>query len=411
MGQECADLEVALLVKVAELPAVVASPLCLSPRKAKKVFTENTSRLKAIKGLKWTKYPDDVLPAFVADMDFESPIAVTNALEEMVRSRDYGYRFNDIDQLISLWVEWVRGQHGLEIAEDECIIFTSSIQALEVAMMMHTGPGDGVALFSPVYHPFASAVEDAGRRLVDIPLRETDWKIDIDRFRDSIDERTRIVLFCQPHNPTGHIFTPEELNDFSQVVVEKDLLVISDEIWADLTLGVKPHYPLVDSGDDLRVRTITIGSASKTFNLAGARCSIAHIGHPKILERIHSLPIHFLGQPSSFGAAATAAAWKSGHAWLEETKEIIRANSVYVYDQFLNSNVEMCKPEATYLAWLNFSKTSISENPAKHLLKAGKVALEPGSKFGRQSSSYARLNFATDPEILEEIVKRVIKQI
>ena len=159
------------------------------------MFTENTSRLKAIKGLKWTKYPDDVLPAFVADMDFESPIAVTNALEEMVRSRDYGYRFNDIDQLISLWVEWVRGQHGLEIAEDECIVFTSSIQALEAAMMMHTGPGDGVALFSPVYHPFASAVEEAGRRLVDIPLRETDWKIDIDRFRDSIDERTRIVLF------------------------------------------------------------------------------------------------------------------------------------------------------------------------------------------------------------------------
>jgi len=369
------------------------------------------SRLRSIQGMKWTKYPDDVIPAFVADMDFEPPQKVSQVLEEMVRLRDFGYRFVDIDRLIPSWLGWIESQHGLELPEEHCTVFTSSIHALEAVMVLHTQPDDGVVLFSPVYHPFATAIAQAGRRLVDVPLRGSDWRIDVDRFRDSIDARTRVVLFCQPHNPTGHLFSPTEIRDFAEVAIEKDLLVISDEIWADLILDDIPHQPLGDYRNDLRERTVTIGSASKSFNLAGARCSVAHIGHPAIREKIDALPEHFLGQPSSFGAAATVAAWTSGGTWLEATKEKLKENRDYVYDQFLDSSVRMHRPEATYLAWLDFSETIIRENPSKHLLKNAKVALEPGSKFGSQSGSFARLNFATEPEILEQIVERVLSVI
>ena len=375
------------------------------------MLNEEGSRLRSIKGMKWTKYPHDVLPAFVADMDFEPPQKVSEALEDMVRLRDFGYRFVDIDRLIPAWVNWQKTQHGLEVPEGYCKIFTSSIHALEALMVLHTQPDDGVVLFSPVYHPFATAIEQAGRRLVDVPLRESDWTIDMDRFRDSIDEKTRVVLFCQPHNPTGHVFSKAEIHDFAEIADEKDLLVISDEIWSDLILGNKSHLPLADYGTGLRERTVTIGSASKTFNLAGARCSVAHVGHLPTIEKIDLFPEHFLGQPSSFGAAATVAAWTYGKPWLEETKEKLRLNRSYVYDKLKSSDVRMHKPEATYLAWLDFSQTEIFENPAKHLLKEAKVALEPGSKFGAQSGSFARLNFATETEILEEIIERILKAI
>ncbi|MEE2682885.1 MAG: aminotransferase class I/II-fold pyridoxal phosphate-dependent enzyme [Actinomycetota bacterium] len=372
---------------------------------------EDGSRLRSIKGMKWTKYPQDVLPAFVADMDFEPPQEVTEALEDMVRLRDFGYRFIDIDRLIPAWVNWQKTQHGLKVPVGDCKIFTSSIHALEAVMVLNTQEGDGVVLFSPVYHPFATAVSESGRRLVDVPLRESDWTIDMDRFRDSIDEKTRVVLFCQPHNPTGHIFSRTEIRDFAEVVIEKDLLVISDEIWADLIFDEMPHQPLGAHHNNLRDRTVTIGSASKSFNLAGARCSVAYIGDSATREKIDALPEHFLGQPSSFGAAATMAAWTFGENWLDETKEKLRINRDYVYEQFLNSSVRMDLPKATYLAWLDFSDTMIRENPSKSLLKEAKVALEPGSKFGSQSNSYARLNFATEPEILEQIIERVLSAI
>ncbi len=375
------------------------------------MLNEEGSRLRSIKGMKWTKYPHDVLPAFVADMDFEPPQKVSEVLEDMVRLRDFGYRFVDIDRLIPTWVNWQKTQHGLEVPEEDCKIFTSSIHALEAVMVLHTQPGDGVVLFSPVYHPFATAVSQSGRRLMDVPLRESDWTIDMDKFRDSIDGKTRVVLFCQPHNPTGHLFSQTEIRDFAEVVIEKDLLVISDEIWADLIFDEIPHQPLGTYKNNLRERTVTIGSASKSFNLAGARCSVAHIGHSATQEKIDALPEHFLGQPSSFGAAATVAAWTFGKNWLDETKEKLKINRDYAYEQFLKSNVRMDLPQATYLAWLDFSETTISENPSKHLLQEAKVALEPGSKFGSQSSSYARLNFATEPEILEQAIERVLSAI
>ncbi len=375
------------------------------------LFLADLGRLRSLKGMKWAKYGKDVLPAFVADMDFEPPRASYEALKEMVELQDFGYNFNHIDQLIPSWINWVLKRDGIKFRESECMAFTSAIHALEAVMVLHTGLGDGVALFSPVYHPFAKAIESAGRKLVDIPLRENDWSIDMEDFERLAESEIKVVLFCQPHNPTGHLFSSGEISEFAEIVVRNNLLVISDEIWADLIFDGESHQSLAAYGKGLESQVVTVGSASKTFNLAGARCSVSHIGNPSIREKLSQLPDHYFGQPSSFGAAATVAAWESGELWLQKILRYLQGNRDFVYEALSSTDVDMNLPQATYLAWLNFSKTNISQNPSKIILEEAQVALEPGSKFGKQSESYARLNFATSRELLETIVDRVISVI
>ena len=366
-------------------------------------------RLHSSKGMKWTKYGKDVLPAFVADMDFEPPNSVYEALKEIVDLKDFGYKFNHIDRLIPAWTNWISSRDGLELSEDHCAIFTSSIHALEAVMVLHTKPNDGVALFSPVYHPFAKAVKNAGRKLIDIPLLEEDWTIDIEKFNELAKSEIKVVLFCQPHNPTGHLFSEDEIKQFAEIIIKQNLLVISDEIWADLIFDDKSHKPLAAHGQEIQERIVTVGSASKTFNLAGARCSVAHIGDQSIRKKLSAFPEHYFGQPSSFGAAATVTAWESGKPWLRNTLKQLHENRDFLIKSFAGTNIKMDSPQATYLAWLNFSDTNISQDPSKVILEKGRVALEPGSKFGPQSHSFARLNFATSPEILESIVERILE--
>ena len=366
-------------------------------------------RLHSSKGMKWTKYGKDVLPAFVADMDFEPPNSVYEALKEIVDLKDFGYKFNHIDRLIPAWTNWISSRDGLELSEAHCAIFTSSIHALEAVMVLHTKPNDGVALFSPVYHPFAKAVKNAGRKLIDIPLLEEDWTIDIEKFNELAKSEIKVVLFCQPHNPTGHLFSEDEIKELAEIIIKQNLLVISDEIWADLIFDDKSHKPLAAHGQEIQERIVTVGSASKTFNLAGARCSVAHIGDQSIRKKLSAFPEHYFGQPSSFGAAATVTAWESGKPWLRNTLKQLHENRDFLIKSFAGTNIKMDSPQATYLAWLNFSNTNISQDPSKVILEKGRVALEPGSKFGPQSHSFARLNFATSPEILESIVERILE--
>ncbi len=368
-------------------------------------------RLRSLKGLKWSKYDPDILPAWVADMDFPPAPEVVSAIQEMVDLGDFGYRFHDADLLIPTWCDWIERSHGWRPQEDECRTFTSSMQALEAVMVLHSQPGDGVALFSPIYMPFRTAIEQAERRVIDIQLQGPDWKFDGERFTDALDPGTRVVLFCQPHNPTGHVYTQKEIDEFAAIVEDRDLIVISDEIWADITFDGIRHLSLFPNNRALRDRTITVGSASKAFNLAGARCCVAHVGPTATRVELDKFPDHYFGVNSSFGAAATVAAWTRAESWLQQVKETIERNRNYLHDRISKetSGIEMHLPEATYLAWLDFSKTNLSDNPSKELLEKAKVALEPGKKYGTQCGTFARLNFATSMEILELILDRIFE--
>ncbi len=367
-------------------------------------------RLRSIDGIKWTRYGPDILPAWVADMDFEPASEIKDAILSMVTRGDLGYNMAGLELLTETWLDWQESHHGWRPPKDETRNFTGSLQALEATMSLHTKPGDGVVLFSPVYYPFRDGIVSSGRRVVDVALDDTTWRLNAERFEAALDPDTKLVLFCQPHNPVGRVFDHEELAAFADVVERHDLLVVSDEIWGDLTYAPNAHLPLVVAEPRLTERTITLGSASKAFNIAGLRCAVAHIGSPKIREAISRLPPHALGGPASTSIAATVAAWTLGQRWLDKTRaEIMSRRDLLVERLGAEApDVGVTVPEATYLAWLDFSATSIADEPAKAILKQGKVALDIGAKFGEQSRSYARLNFATSEAILNEILDRVI---
>lgn len=365
-------------------------------------------RLRAIDGIKWSKYGSEVLPAWVADMDFTPPGPVRRAVTDMVERGDLGYNLVASDRLVPTWVEWQHRHHGWRPDERHCHAFTGTLHALEALMVLDTRPGDGVVLFTPIYQPFRAAVEDSGRRVVDVPLDGPDWRIDGERLEAAIDSTTRVVLFCQPHNPLGRVFDVDELASVADVAARHDLLVISDEIWADL-VHEPAHLPLAHAVPALADRCVTIGSASKTFNIAGLRCAVAHVGPPHLRSALADFPGHLIGSPSTVGAAATVAAWTECDDWLDTVRARLRAGRDHLLDRVAADlpGVRMHRPEATYLAWLDFGDTELADNPSKVLYTQAKVALEPGWKFGPQSHAWARLNFATSAELLDEIVDRI----
>lgn len=368
------------------------------------------TRLRSLTGVKWTANDPDVVPSWVADMDFESPPEVTAAMQAILDRGDYGYNMAARDQLITAWGDWQQRHFDWRPPEDECMVFTATLNCMALVLELMTEPGDGVVLFTPIYHPFRDITEDGGRRIVDVPLQGPDWRLDPERFEAAIDPGTKLVMFCNPHNPLGRMFDHDELAAFVEVAQRHDLLVVSDEIWADLTFA-DGHIPLWRDFEGIRERTVTLASASKTFSIAGLRCAVAHVGDPGVRRRFEALPGHFVAGPNTLGAEASLAAWTHGRPWLDEVKAQLLANRDQLAARVASDldGVTMHVPEATYLAWLDFGDSALADDPAGQLLERGGVALNAGAKFSPTATSCARLNFATSPEILDMIIDRIAK--
>jgi len=343
-------------------------------------------------------------------MDFDQAGPIKAAITSMVERGDLGYEFEGLNALQSTWAQWVSRQHGLEVDVDELWSFTGALHALEAIMVLDTVPGDGVVLFTPIYYPFRSAIEDSGRTVVDVALDTPGWRLDAERFEDALTPNTRVVLFCHPHNPTGRVFDAKELAAFADVVERRNLLVITDEVWADLAHAPNKHVPLILAEPRLAKHTVTLGSASKAFNVSGLRCAVAHVGPPHLRRALDQFPTHLLGGPSTMSAAATVAAWTQCDDWLNEHLAIISTNRDHVGARLAGEceTVGFEAPEATYLAWLDFTQTTLGDDPAKVLLKKAGVALDQGLKFGYQGAGYARLNFATNRVVLDAVLDRII---
>lgn len=374
-------------------------------------ITVDLDRVRSRAGIKWARYPGDTLAAWVADMDFDPPEVVTAALRRMLDHGDLGYLVTG-DGVQRAYAAWQEGHHGWRPDVERIRTFSSALHALETVMWHSTDPGDGVVVLTPVYHPFLHAIRDAGRRRVDVPLDPDGWRIDPERLEAAIDDRTRMILFCQPQNPTGRVFDPDEIAAVAEVAERHDLLVISDEIWGDLTFD-RPHVPLAVADERFTGRLVTIGSASKAFNLAGLRCGVAHIDHPPTNEVLATMPGHLLGASSTFGAVGTIAAWEHGEPWLRAVRAEIVARRAQLAAR-LAADLPMVgfdPPEATYLGWLDLRATGLGDAPAKRLVDDVGLALSEGSQFGEQGGGWARINFATSPEILDAAVDRLAEAI
>jgi len=286
---------------------------------------------------------------------------------------------------------------------------------MQVAVHQFCAPSDGVIVQTPIYPPFLETVHSLKRRLIENPLRHgaDGFAMDLDglRAKASSGERARVLLLCNPHNPSGRAFTRAELEAVAEIAVAHDLTVISDEIHADLVYSGRHHIPLASLSPEIAERTLTLYSASKSFNLAGLRCAFAAFGGDALRARFLQHPRGLRGGLGALGLLATEAAWRHGDGWLAELLVHLQGNRDFTAE-FLRAEmpgVVHTPPEATYLAWLDCRALKLAPSPCAFFLKQAKVALSDGPDFGAPGAGFVRLNFATSRAILGEALERMAK--
>ncbi len=371
-------------------------------------------RLRSLQGAKWARDGADYWPAWVADTDITPPAEATAAIQRLVDRSDFGYGIRSGDALNEAFASFMDAEHGWRPDVERLQTFSNVLQAIEMTLHLHTEPGDGVVLFTPIYPPFIAGVESGGRRVVDCLLDEASgWRLDAERLESVIDDTTTVILLCNPHNPTGRIFDRGELEAIAAVAERHDLLVIADEVWSGLTHPGKEHLVFSQISEAAADRTVTVGSASKSFNLAGVRCAIAHLGHPGVEAAYAALPSHILGGLNVFGSAATLAVWTEGRPYLDAVRSHLTMMRDHVARRIADDlpGVRWQIPEATYLAWLDFRPAGLGPDPAEVLVERAKVVLSPGPTFGVHGTGFARLNFATSVEIIDTILDRIAEAI
>ena len=278
--------------------------------------------LRRRRGTKWTRYPPDVLPAWVADMDFDMAEPIRAGLAGMMDANDLGYApklpASGLPEAFAAFA--ARRFPGWEVAPERMIAIADIVQGIHLAIEAYTRPGDGVCTLTPVYPPFLQTVAETGRRLDDCTMvrGEGRYEIDFDSLRAAIDERTRLLLLCTPHNPLGRVFDRDELETLARIAIERDLVVVADEIHADIVYPGSRHIPFASLGPEVEARTVTMTSATKSFNIAGLRCAVVLFGSDRLAERFNAWPERIRGAVSSFGMEATRIAWTECDEWLEE---------------------------------------------------------------------------------------------
>jgi cystathionine beta-lyase len=355
---------------------------------------------------KWQKYGPDVLPLWVADMDFQSPEPVIRALRERVEHGVFGYITFEQPEFQELFADRLLKRYGWRVSPDAVVLIPGVIPGFNVAGRILTTPGDGLILQTPVYPPILRAASSIGLTREEAPLaRRPDgrYEVDVDAFTAAIGDRTRFFLMCNPHNPVGRVFTRQELTSLAQVCLRRGLAIVADEIHCELTLGGQRHTPIASLDPEIAERTITLMAPSKTFNLAGLKCAVAIIPNAKLREKFVNGRIDLVQTVNIFGYTAAFAAYRDGQAWLDELLRYLEANRDFVveYVRTRLPGVSMCTPEATYLAWLDCESAGLPGNdPYTFFLEKARVGLNDGGLFGAGGAGHVRLNFGCPRPLL-----------
>jgi len=356
---------------------------------------------------------NDLLPMWVADMDFESPPEVVEAIINRAKHGIYGYTARS-DSYYESIVSWLSRRHGWEVEKEWISHAPGVVPAVHIAIMALSHPGDKVIVQTPVYYPFFKAIEETGRQLILNPLMESGgrYTMDFEDLERKIDSRTKIIVLCSPHNPVGRVWTRDELSKLGEICLTRNIKIISDEIHSDLVLGNNRHIPTAKISEEVSSITLTCVAPSKTFNLAGLSAA-AVISSSSVLLSDYSNMLSSVGAGMSnvFGTVALQTAYNNGEHWLEELLEYIFGNFEYMRD-FLKTNfpeVRVTELEGTYLAWIDFRGTGMSVEELKSFLyEKARVGFEDGSIFGVEGEGFMRVNLACPRALVEEAMKRLI---
>jgi len=361
--------------------------------------------------IKWNCFDADVLPLWVADMDFESPREVVDALRQRVGHGIYGYA-QEVQGLREVVIDRLDRLYHWQVAPEDLVFIPGVVTGFNLACQAFTQPDEGVLVQTPVYPPILSAPGNAGARREEMELiRKPDgsYEIDFDRFEQTLTGTTRLFLLCNPHNPVGRVFRRDELEGMAQRCVERGVIICSDEIHGDLVFPGHPHIPIASLAPEIASQTITLIAPSKTYNIAGLDCALAIIPNGKLRRRFEAAFRGIVPHVGLIGYTACLAAYRYGDAWLAEVMAYLQGNRDFLSQVMVDCfpGLEMSAPEGTYLAWINCRKADLPGSPARFFLDEARVALNEGSTFGKGGDGFVRLNFACPRQTLVQALDRM----
>jgi cystathionine beta-lyase len=354
----------------------------------------------------------DVLPMWVADMDFKTPDFIIDAVKERASHEIYGYSMRLPGYYQSI-VDWVKNLHGWKIEKDWIVFSPGIVPAVNMAVLAFTQPGDEIIVQPPVYFPFFTAVTDHNRKLIHNQLRleKERYFMDFDDLKKKITPHTKMIIISNPHNPVGRAWTEGELNELAAICLQNKILILSDEIHSDLVFKPHRHNVFAKLFDESADYILTMMASSKTFNLAGMSTSSVIISNPDLRKTFKAMldKLH-LGLGNIFGAAASEAAYTFGNDWLYQMLDYVKGNIDFV-DEFLKRNLPMVKmiyPEATYMIWLDFRELNLSREELNNLiLRSAKLGLNDGEVFGAEGEGFQRMNLACPRSYIETAMKQM----
>jgi cystathionine beta-lyase len=359
--------------------------------------------------LKWQTFGPDVLPAWVAEMDFDVAPPVIQAAVNCAQRGEFGYTYDTGPELGEAFAAFASRRWDWQVDPAKCVTLPDVMRGIDIYLQLFTEPGDGVVVDTPVYFPFLEAIATNGRKLVQNPvvLHDGRYVPDLHGLERAFADGARGYLLCNPHNPTGRVFTVEELTRIVELAQRYGVTIASDEIHAPLTLPGATHVPIA-SLPGAAQHIVTVTSASKAWNLPGLKCALMVPSTDAQHESVLSLPVRARMGASVVGYEANVAAYTQGEAWLDELVRYLDGNRKLLGTMLAERlpRLGYVPPEATYLAWLDCAALNV-EDPAQVFLERGRVALTGGATFGEGGQHHARLNFGTSREILTQVVDRL----
>lgn len=353
----------------------------------------------------------DLLPLWVADMDFATPPFILEAIRRRCEHPILGYTEKP-ESYYQAIIGWVKRRYGMEVSKEQLNYVPGIVPGLGMALNCFTVPGDKVMIMPPVYHPFAWLVQRNGRRLVECPLKLENgtYRMDLDLFRRSI-KGVRVLILCNPHNPGGVVWTREELEALADVCAEDNVIVFSDEIHADLTLPPHRHVPFAMISEHARNNSVTFMAPSKAFNIPGMAASHTIIYNEGLHKRFEAyLDAGELDMGHVLAYPAVEAAYTQGDEWLEQCLAYVQGNIAYV-EAYLRENlpaIQAMRPQASYLVWLDCRELGLSQEALVDFFVSGaRLALNDGAMFGKEGEGFMRMNVGCPRSILEQALKQL----
>ena len=362
-------------------------------------------------------HSDEVLPMWVADMDFKAPDAVNQALKERAEHGIYGYTIISEDIRVNV-TNWLKKRHHFNVSTEALVFSPGVITSLHTAIVNLTDKNDKIVLQTPVYTPFFNLIKDNEREVVESELiyDGSSYQMNFVDLEEKFKQGAKAFMLCSPHNPVGRVWTKEELKQLADLCMKYDVLIFSDEIHADLTFKNHKHIPIASLSEEINDRTITFMSPTKTFNLAGLQASFMVISDQRKRDMIaKQMGTQGFNMLNTMGVIALNAAYESGLPWLEELLVIIERNKDYAksrLEEETKNKLTVIDSEGTYLLWIDCSKLNLTDNKLQSfMVNQAKVGLNRGSSYGTPGEQFMRLNLACPKHTLEEGINRIVQAI